>query len=274
MTASLPRVAASVAARAGREVSPLTTSTAAEHEKSPAEKSFLPGPVLLLGATGVGKGTQAQLLMAIYGIPQISTGDILRTNIANGTKLGKSAKSLMDEGKLVPDDLVNDMVALRLAQSDVHSGYILDGFPRTLVQAKWFDRQGPSFRNMPPPVAIGIVVDHTELLRRITGRRICPTCKRIYNMFSNPPKIDEQCDIEGAKLEQRPDDTEEAFTRRMKEYEKLTAPVIQHYKDKLRFREVDGQASVDEVQSRILAALKDLRKDFPPGSWNSQAGSH
>ncbi len=210
--------------------------------------------------------------MAEFGVPQISTGDILRANIANGTELGKAAKTLMDQGKLVPDNLVNDMVAARLAQSDVHSGYILDGFPRTLVQANWFDLQGPSFRNMPPPVAIGIVVDQMELLHRITGRRICPTCKRIYNMFSNPPKIDEQCDVEGAKLEQRPDDTEEAFTRRMKEYEELTAPVVRHYDSKGRFRKVDGQASVSEVQSRILAALRDLRKDFPPGTWNSQAG--
>ncbi len=251
----------------------MTTSTASEPETTPADKNFVPGPILLLGAPGVGKGTQAQLLMATYGIPQISTGDILRTNIANGTELGRSAKNLMDEGKLVPDHLVNDMVAARLAQNDVHSGYILDGFPRTLVQARWFDAQGPSFRSMPPPVAIGIVVDRGELLRRITGRRICPKCKRIYNVFSNPPKIDEQCDVEGAKLEQRQDDTEEAFTRRMKEYEELTAPVIRHYREKGRFREVGGEASVDEVQARILEALKDLRKDFPPGTWNSEAGS-
>jgi len=209
--------------------------------------------------------------MAEFGIPQISTGDILRANIANGTELGKAAKTLMDQGKLVPDNLVNDMVAARLAQSDVHSGYILDGFPRTLIQARWFDAQVPNRRNMPPPVAIGINVEYTELLHRITGRRICPTCKRIYNTFSNPSKIAGLCDVEGARLEQRPDDTEEAFGRRMKEYEKLTAPVIQHYEGKGRFREVDGQASVEEVHSRILAALKDLRKNFPPGTWNSQA---
>jgi adenylate kinase len=214
--------------------------------------------------------------MAEFGIPQISTGDILRANIANGTALGKAAKTLMDQGNLVPDNLVNDMVAARLTQSDVHSGYILDGFPRTLIQAKWFDAQFPNRRNMPPPVAIGISVDYTELLHRITGRRICPTCKRIYNTFSNPPTVAGLCDVEGARLEQRPDDTEEAFTRRMKEYEELTAPVIRHYDQPLdgkrRFRKVDGQASVAEVQSSILAALKDLRKDFPSGTWNSQAG--
>jgi adenylate kinase len=246
----------------------MTPSTTA-----PAENEFLPGPVLLLGPPGVGKGTQAQLLMAEFGIPQISTGDILRANIANGTELGKAAKTLMDQGKLVPDDLVNDMVAARLTQGDVHSGYILDGFPRTLVQAKWFDAQVPGHRNMPPPVAIGIGVDYTELLRRITGRRICPTCKRIYNTFSNPPKVAGRCNVEGATLEQRPDDTEEAFNRRMKEYEELTAPVIQHYDGKGRFRKVDGQASVEEVRSHILAALKDLRSHFPPGTWNSQAGT-
>jgi adenylate kinase len=226
-----------------------------------------------LGAPGVGKGTQAQLLMATYGIPQISTGDILRANIAKGTELGKAAKSLMDQGKLVPDSLVNDMVALRLAQNDVHSGYILDGFPRTLIQAKWFDAQLPMRRNMPPPVAIRIVVDETELLHRITGRRICPTCKRIYNIFSNPPNVDERCDVEGTKLEQRPDDTEEAFVRRMKEYSELTAPVIQHDEGTGRFRKVDGLGSVEDVHLRILAALKDLRRNFPPGTWNSQAGS-
>jgi adenylate kinase len=126
---------------------------------------------------------------------------------------------------------------------------------------------------MPPPVAIGIFVDKDELLRRITGRRVCPACKRSYNMFTNPPKIDEQCDFDGTKLVQRPDDTEDAFARRMKEYDELTAPVIQHYKSKGRFREVDGQGSMEEVESRILAALKDLRTSFPAGSWNSETGN-
>jgi adenylate kinase len=210
--------------------------------------------------------------MGTYAIPQISTGDILRANIANSTDLGKAAKSLMDQGKLVPDNLVNDMVKLRLDQSDVHSGYILDGFPRTLNQAEWFDAQTPTRRDMPPPVAIGIFVDQAELLRRITGRRICPTCKRIYNMFSNPPKVDERCDIDGTKLGQRPDDTEEAFVRRMKEYDELTAPVIRHYEGKGRFRKVDGPGSVEVVQSTILATLRDLRRSFPPGTWTSQTG--
>jgi adenylate kinase len=244
-----------------------------EPNTAPADINFLPGPILLLGPPGVGKGTQAQLLMSAYGIPQISTGDILRANIANRTDLGKAAKSLMDQGKLVPDNLVNDMVKVRLDQNDVHSGYILDGFPRTLIQAEWFDAQTPTRRDMPPPVAIGIFVDKDELLRRITGRRVCPTCKRSYNMFTNPPKVDEQCDFDGTKLVQRPDDTEDAFARRMKEYDKLTAPVIQHYKSKGRFREVDGQGSMEEVQSRILAALKNLRRNFPAGSWKSGTGN-
>src|SRR6266851_1695486 len=128
-TASPPRAAASVGARAGREVPTLTIDSAA-HAPAPADKNFLPGPVLLLGAPGVGKGTQAQLLMARFGIPQISTGDILRENIAKGTALGKAAKTLMDQGQLVPDEIVNDMVWARLSGSDVHAGYILDGFPR------------------------------------------------------------------------------------------------------------------------------------------------
>ena len=132
----------------------------------------MPGPVLLLGAPGVGKGTQAQRLMAEFGIPQISTGDILRDNIARGTELGKAAKGLMDQGQLVPDEMVNGMVAARLAQADVERGYILDGFPRTLGQAEWLDAQLPMFRDTPPLVAINLRVDEGELLRRITGRRI------------------------------------------------------------------------------------------------------
>src|SRR6185503_1750599 len=147
----------------------LTSDTATTQSPASANSTFLPGPVLLLGAPGVGKGTQAQLLMAEFGIPQISTGDILRDNIARGSELGKAAKTLMDQGQLVPDEIVNNMVQARLAADDVHAGYILDGFPRTLAQASWLDTHLPIFRETPPLVAINIKVDEAELLRRITG---------------------------------------------------------------------------------------------------------
>jgi adenylate kinase len=249
----------------------LTIDSAAPHTPAPAGKNFLPGPVLLLGAPGVGKGTQAQLLMARFGIPQISTGDILRENIAKGTALGKAAKTLMDQGQLVPDEIVNDMVGARLSGSDVQAGYILDGFPRTLAQATWLDAQLPNLRAMPPLVAVNIRVDEAELLRRITGRRICPTCKRIYNIYSNPPLKEGVCDVDGTPLQHRSDDTEEAFVQRMKAYDSLTAPVIEHYRTSGRFREVDGEDSVEQVAESIVAALKDLRQQFPSGTFNSQA---
>lgn len=225
-----------------------------------ADATFLPGPVLLLGAPGVGKGTQAQLLMRAFGIPQISTGDILRENIAKGTELGKAAKALMDQGQLVPDQIVNDMVEARLMGDDVHAGYILDGFPRTLTQATWLDEHLPIFRETPPLVAINIRVDQDELLRRITGRRICPVCKRIYNIYSNPPANDMLCDVDQTPLQHRSDDTEAAFAQRMKAYESLTAPVIEHYRASNRFREVDGSAPVEQVAQSIVAALRDLRR--------------
>jgi adenylate kinase len=252
-------------------VATLTIDSSVTPSPAPAGDNFLPGPVLLLGAPGVGKGTQAQVLMAKFGIPQISTGDILRENIAKGTALGKTAKTLMDQGQLVPDQVVNDMVGARLSHSDVHAGYILDGFPRTIAQATWLDAQLPNRRNMPPLVAVNIRVDEAELLRRITGRRICPTCKRIYNIYSNPPLKEGVCDVDGTPLQHRSDDTEEAFVQRMKAYDSLTAPVIEHYRTSGRFREVDGEDSVEQVAESIVAALKDLRQQFPSGTFNSQA---
>lgn len=219
----------------------------------------------------MGKGTQAQLVMARFGIPQISTGDILRDNIAKGTALGTTAKTLMDQGRLVPDEVVNDMVAERLSKPDVRAGYILDGFPRTLAQAAWLDAQRDMFRNSPPLVAVNIRVDEGELLRRITGRRICPSCKRIYNIYSNPPSNDMVCDVDGTPLQHRSDDTEAAFAQRMKAYDSLTAPVIEHYRSNSRFTEVDGTKSVEEVADSIVAALKDLRERFPSATFNSQA---
>jgi adenylate kinase len=240
------------------------TSEFAEHTPAQADK-FLPGPVLLLGAPGVGKGTQAQRLMAVYGIPQISTGDILRDNIARGTDLGKAAKGLMDQGQLVPDQVVNDMVGARLTQPDVQRGYILDGYPRTLCQAEWLDAHLISLEETAgavalPLIAVNIRVDEQELLRRITGRRICSACKHIYNIYSNPPKQEGICDIDGSPLQHRSDDTEAAFSERMKAYNSLTAPVIEHYSRQGRFREVDGEQQVGLVTTAIESALKALRQ--------------
>jgi adenylate kinase len=203
--------------------------------------------------------------MADFGIPQISTGDILRDNIARGTQLGKAAKTLMDQGQLVPDELVNGMVGSRLTLADVQRGYILDGYPRTLGQAEWLDSHLMSLEESAgaaplPLVAISIQVDQQELLRRITGRRICPVCKTIYNIHSKPPQNDNVCDNEGSPLQHRSDDTEQAFTERMKAYHSLTAPVIEHYGRQGRFREVDGSLPVEEVTASIEKALRQLRQ--------------
>jgi len=218
-----------------------------------------PGPILLLGAPGVGKGTQAKEIMAIWGIPQISTGDILRKNKDLGTPLGKIAKQIMAEGKLVPDDLVNQMVAARLAESDCKTGFVLDGFPRTLGQAEWLDTHLAALSDQLPVVAVSIRVDYTQLLRRITGRRNCPTCGSIYNVYLQPPKLDEVCDLDGTPLQRRQDDTECCFTERMRTYESLTAPVVEHYRALGRFQEVDGEQPVHQVTTGILAAVTRLR---------------
>ena len=174
---------------------------------------IIPGPILLLGAPGVGKGTQAKELVRLWGIPQISTGDLLRANVSKGTPLGKIAKATMDRGELVPDSLVNDMVAARLQEPDTIKGYILDGFPRTLPQAGWLDARLAAQQVSLPLVAVSIHVDYNQLLRRITGRRNCPVCQTIYNVYSHPPKVDEICDIEGAALVRRADDTETGIRR-------------------------------------------------------------
>ena len=196
--------------------------------------------------------------MAEYGIPQISTGDILRANIANGTPLGRSAKSLMDQGQLVSDDLVNQMVAERLAQPDTACGYILDGFPRTINQAEWIDSHLSASSSTLPIVAISIVVSYEQLLHRITGRRISPA-GRIYNIYTNPPAVPGICDVDGSALEQRPDDTEEVFTERMKTFQAQTAPVVEHYRKQGRFQEVDGDQPVETVTAAIKSALQTLR---------------
>jgi adenylate kinase len=222
-----------------------------------------PGPVLLLGAPGAGKGTQAKRLMDLWGVPQISTGDILRANVAGATELGSQAKALMERGELVPDDLVNAMVAARLAEPDTTRGYIFDGFPRTLPQAAWLDgyllmshRQDAA---AVPVVAVNIRVSYTSLLRRITGRRTCPRCQRIYNVYLKPPASDGICDVDGAALMQRADDNEDVFAERMRAYERQTAPVIEHYRQQGRFADVDGEQLVDQVSNDVVGAIARLR---------------
>jgi adenylate kinase len=224
------------------------------------EKLVSPGPILLMGAPGVGKGTQAKGIMAAWGIPQISTGDLLRDNRVRGTALGVQATQVMDEGRLVPDDLVNQMVAERLARPDTDRGYILDGYPRTLAQAEWLDSRLAD-ANPPglPLIAVSIQVSYTQLLRRITGRRNCPTCQRIYNVYLQPPRFDTVCDVEGTSLVQRADDVETVFHERMRTYAALTAPVVEHYRAHSRFVEVDGELPADKVMAGIMAAVTRLR---------------
>ncbi|HTV82671.1 MAG TPA: adenylate kinase [Acidobacteriaceae bacterium] len=235
-------------------------ATAADaHVDSKGTRKIAPGPILLLGAPGVGKGTQAKELMAKWGIPQISTGDLLRYHRDHGTPLGRQAKEVMAAGKLVPDDLVNQMVAERLKRPDTAAGYILDGFPRTLGQAEWLDQHLATDAKALPVIAVSIQVGYTQLLRRITGRRSCPVCGTIYNIYLQPPRVYEKCDLDGAPLVRRSDDTEEVFTERMRTYETQTAPVVEHYRSRGRFEEVNGDQPVEQVAAEIMAVVARLR---------------
>ena len=223
-------------------------------------RMIVPGPILLLGAPGVGKGTQARELVQHWGIPQISTGDLLRANVAQGTPLGKTAKEIMHRGELVPDSLVNEMVAVRLHQPDTAKGYILDGFPRTLAQAHWLDGRLAMQTEALPVVAVSIQVDYNQLLRRITGRRNCPVCQTIYNIYTKPPQRAGFCDVEGAALIQRADDTEKAFAERMRAYAAQTAPVIEHYRELGRFVEVPGDGPIAAIAAGIVSSVERLRQ--------------
>ncbi len=237
----------------------MALSDVTAHPSSNESVKFVPGPILMLGAPGVGKGTQAKELVATWAIPQISTGDLLRSNVSRGTALGKQAKAIMDRGELVSDDLVNEMVAERLKEPDTTAGYILDGFPRTLGQADWLDQHLASNPDSLPVIAVSIEVSYNQLLRRITGRRICPVCKSSYNIYLQPPKVDELCDLDGTPLARRSDDTEEVFEERMRAYNSLTAPVVDHYRVLGRFDQVNGEQPVSAVTAEVMQAVLRLR---------------
>ncbi len=219
-----------------------------------------PGRILLLGAPGVGKGTQARKMEELWGIPHISTGEVLRSHVTRSTSLGRIAQEIMRRGELVPDSLVCQIVETRLQESDTFNGYILDGFPRTLDQAVWLDAfQAPQGYGT-SIVAVYIRMDRKKLLRRIAGRRTCPICQATYNIFVNPPESDNVCDRDGASLVQRTDDTEEVFLERIRAYEMMSAPVVDHYRLLGRVVDVDGDQSIGEIASEIVASVDRLRQ--------------
>ncbi len=225
------------------------------------DSSRIIGPVILLGPPGAGKGTQSKRIEDRYQIPQISTGDILRRNVKANTPLGQAAHEVMAKGQLVPDELVNPMVADRVREPDCDHGFILDGFPRTAAQAGWLDAfLDNEFFNKSQhvnglPIVIRLDVDYNELLLRLTGRRSCPTCGRIYNVHLQPPKVDELCDVDGTKLVIRNDDREEVIRERLNAYAQQTQPVADYYERKGRLMLVNGDLAVDQVTVQIFCII-------------------
>ena len=219
------------------------------------------GPIVLLGPPGAGKGTQSHNITQHYRIPQVSTGDLLREHVKQATPLGLEVKELMARGELVPDHLVCDIVAWRLREPDAQRGFVLDGFPRAQKQAAWLDAflkfeffetgKWPAWL----PIVVRIQVDYNKLLLRIAGRRTCPTCGRIYNVHSQPPIVNEICDVDGSKLFIRDDDREEVIRERLATYERQTKPVADYYEQLGRVVTIDGDRPVDEVTARIVQEI-------------------
>ena len=210
--------------------------------------------LILLGPPGAGKGTQAQRMVDRYHIPQISTGDILRAAVKESTPLGMKAKGFMDQGQLVPDEIVIGIIEERLEAKDCHAGFILDGFPRTIPQAEALQ---PILTNIEKKIdhVINIEVDPEELLRRLTGRRTCKNCGAMFHLFFQPPKKEGICDRCGGTLYQRADDKEETIRTRLKEYEKQTAPLIQYYQGKKTLRSIQGTGGPDQIFGQIIRLL-------------------
>jgi len=211
--------------------------------------------VVLLGAPGAGKGTQAKMLIEKFKIPQISTGDILRKAVADGTPLGKEAKVIMDSGGLVSDKIVLGLVEERLKQPDCKNGFILDGFPRNTAQAEALDKILAG-SGMPLTVALNIDVDLNDLLKRLTGRRTCKSCQQMYNIFFSAPKKENVCDKCGGELFQRDDDKEATIKKRLEVYQQQTSPLISYYSKKNIMKTVMGVGSIDDIFKKAVAALE------------------
>jgi adenylate kinase len=210
--------------------------------------------IVLLGAPGAGKGTQAKKLVEKYALPQISTGDLLRAAVAAGTALGKEAKAFMDRGELVSDGVVLGMVQERLKQDDCKKGYILDGFPRNTAQAEALDKMLAPM-NMSLTGALSVDVPFEDLMKRLTGRRTCKACGQMYNVYFGPPKKEGVCDKCGGELFQRDDDKEATIKKRLDVYSAQTAPLFDYYSKKGILKSVDGTGSIDAIFAQVCKTL-------------------
>ncbi|MBQ6603721.1 MAG: adenylate kinase [Eubacterium sp.] len=210
--------------------------------------------IVMLGAPGAGKGTQAKQIADTYGIPHISTGDIFRANIKNGTELGRKAKEYMDKGLLVPDELTCDLVVDRISQPDAEKGYVLDGFPRTIPQAEALTNALEA-RHEKIDYAIDIEVPDENIIRRMSGRRACLTCGATFHTEFAPPKVEGVCDVCGDKLVLREDDKPETVANRLSVYHEQTQPLIDYYTGKGVLVEVDGTLDIDVVFEKIREIL-------------------
>lgn len=211
--------------------------------------------LILLGGPGAGKGTQAKMMIEKYQIPQISTGDILRAAVKEGTELGKQAKACMDEGKLVPDSVVIGIIEDRLKQADCQKGFILDGFPRTVPQAEALDA---TLQKMGSKIdhVLSIEVDEEELVKRLTGRRTCKKCGQMFHIMFNPPKKEGICDKCGGELYQRDDDNEATVRSRLATYNQQTKPLIDYYTKQGLVRQIVGVGSISDIFQKIVDTLK------------------
>jgi adenylate kinase len=221
------------------------------------------GPVILLGPPGAGKGTQSRQVVDRYGVPTISTGDLLRDHVARGTALGVEAKTIMARGELVPDELMYGIVASRLREPDCQRGFVLDGFPRTAAQAGWLDafleKEVFDKSKQCPLVVIQLLVDYTQLLQRLTGRRSCSACGHLYNIHSQPPLVEGVCDIDGSKLVIREDDREEVISERLAAYERQTRRVADYYREQKRLVAINADRPMAEVTLQIFAVIESHR---------------
>lgn len=216
--------------------------------------------IVLLGAPGSGKGTQAKLLVEQYKVTQISTGDLLRAAVAADTPLGRMAKAAMDAGQLVTDEIVLGMIRERLSQADAKKGFILDGFPRNIPQAQALDGM-LDLLGKPLQLALLVNVDVDVLLQRLTGRRTCESCGQMYNVYTSPSKLDDQCDKCGGNLRHRADDNEETISNRLRVYEAQTAPLIEYYRAQNRLRTVQGVGDIGDIYKAVNKVVAPLLKE-------------